>query len=205
MKSKIIILFYIFLISCNGQKKYDAKPINEKIIIKKLDNASLNKILKINKKYQNIIFTNKDTIVELVDNDDYFLESKSKKGESIFNRIAYDKKSHLMIASGAVFIKIKIGIHRKYNEKGQIISEINYDDNYPFSIYELIEKIKLTHKIDLNDTSKIRAVEREFDESFNKFIYAIRYKNNENEPLKYIVVDAKTGVILKEGIVKIIV
>jgi hypothetical protein len=209
MKTKIIMsVICALLISCNGQKKEAIKPINNTIVMKKIDTNYLNKIKEIGKKNQKIQLVENDSVVELVDEGDIYFESRRKNNEFIYNFFSYDKKNHLIFASGTIFHNIPIGIFRRYNEKGELIEEINRDKNYPFSVYDLIEKIKVTHKIDLNNASGQSYVSREFDKVRNIYIYMIAYENDKNKVLqngqsKYISVNGQTGEIVSEGIAKI--
>jgi hypothetical protein len=105
-----------------------------------------------------------------------------------------------MVTSGTRFYDSSIDIFRRYNEKGEIIEEINRNENFSFSVYDLIEKIKITHKINLNDGELDRHVFRGIDKEINKPIYKIKYDINKNDgTYKYITVDGETGQILSEG------
>lgn len=204
MKIKIIMsVICALIISCNGQKKEAIKPINNTIVMKKIDINYLNKIKEIHKKYEKITLTENDTVIELADREGTFFERRRKNNEKLEKRFSYCKNSHLLLAEGTYFYNFPIGIHKEYNKKGELIRERNNDENFPFSVNALIEKIKVTHKIDLNDTTKVSIISRNFDKSFNKYVYDIHYKENINESPKYIAVDGETGEILGEGIVKI--
>jgi hypothetical protein len=202
MKNKVIMtIVCTFLMACNGQKKENVnKPINNKIVMKKLDNSYLNKIKGIKEKIQ---FNENDTVIELADREGTFFERRRKNNEKLEKRFSYCKNSHLLLAEGIYFYNFPIGIHKEYNKKGELIRERNNDENFPFSVNALIEKIKVTHKIDLNDTTKVSIISRNFDKSFNKYVYDIHYKENINDSPKYIAVDGETGEIVSEGILKI--
>jgi hypothetical protein len=122
----------------------------------------------------------------------------------IYSGFAYDKKNNLMFQSGTYFYDFSIGVFRRYNGKGELTEEVNRDKNYAFSVYDLIEKIKLTHQIDLNNPLELLKVERNFDKSLNKYVYIIRYHNDENPRSKYIAIDGQTGEILDEGTTQVI-
>lgn len=181
---------------CNGHKKDNvAIPAIHKIVIKKLDSTYFNKI---NGKKGTIQFAENDSVIELEDYKGVFLEHRRKNKEKLEKRFSYDKKTNLMISSGPYFYEIPIGFHQKYNEKGEVVEEKNQDKNFPFSVYDLIQKIKKTHHIDLNDTTRVIAVSRNFSESSNRHIYAIVYKNGEGEK-KAMSIDGQTGEILYDG------
>jgi len=191
------IIASFFLISCNAQKKQNGmKPINRKIFIKKLDN---NYLKKINKENQKIQFTETDSIIELEDNGDYYFERRQKNNEKIKKSFVYNKNTHLLVATGTLLYDLPIGVHKIYNKKGELIREINYDKNFPFSIYDLIAKIKTTHQIDLNDIKENISVMRDIDKETKKNIYVIFYNKKNDGSYKYITVDGTTGQILSEG------
>lgn len=209
MKTKIImIIICALLLSCNRQNKEEIKPINNKIVMKKLDTNYLNKIIDIGKKNEKIQLVENDSVVQLEDNGDYYYERRQKNNEKLKKSFVYNKTTHLIVANGTLFNDLPIGIHRIYNEKGELIREINYDENYSFSVYDLIEKIKVTHQFDLNNAKVQSYVSRDFDKSRNIYIYMIAYEKDENKVLKngqskYIAVDGQTGEIVSEGITKI--
>ncbi len=148
-------------------------------------------------------YVKSDTIFKLMENKNSFYEESKKVNEKIKNVANYDKDDLHLKSTATYFYQIPIGKTLIYNEDGQIVSEINNDENYPFSVYDLTGKIKTAYGIDLNTSSKVRRVDRLFDDSFNRFIYVVNYQN-EQEPVKYIVLDAQNGEILKEGIVTIV-
>lgn len=198
MKNKtIMIMLCAFLMGCNIYKKENGiKPINGKIVMKKLDNNYLKKIKKENQKIQ---LTENDSIIELEDNGDYYYERRQKNNEKLKKGFVYNKVTHLLVATGTLLDKLPIGIHKIYNEKGELIREINYDENFPFSVYDLIAKIKTTYQIDLNDIENDVSVGKLIDKETGKHIYVIYYDKSDNGSYKYITVDGATGQILSEG------
>ncbi|UFH35062.1 hypothetical protein [Flavobacterium acetivorans] len=180
-------------------KENKIKQIKKMTVMKKIDNNYLKKIKEIDTENEKIQFIKNDTFIELKDQGETYFESKRKSSESISNFIIYDKKNNLMIKSGTYFYNSPIGIYRKYNEKGEILEEINKDEGFSFSVYDLIEKIKLTHNVNLNDGKLDRSVHRGVDNKSGKLIHEINYDINVNKgDFKYIKIDAKTGEILSE-------
>ncbi|WP_264551929.1 hypothetical protein [Flavobacterium sp. N2038] len=200
MKTKMIVIFFAFL-SCNESKKENiSAPINNTIIMKKINTDYLNKINETNLINEKIQFVENDTNVVLIDYGDHYFESKRRFDESIINYIIYNKKNNQMISSGTYFYNSPIDIYRKYNEKGEVIQETDNNKDFPFSISDLIEKIKITHKINLNDGKIDRTVNRGIDEKTGRPTYSIQFDINKDEGhLNYITIDGKTGEILSEG------
>lgn len=206
MKIKLInSILCVFLLSCNGQRKEINSPLYNKIFIKKINKNYLGGIRKIDKKNQKIQFVENDSVVEFTNEGTYFIETRRKKNEEIFNFFSYRKKDSSMFASGTIFHDIPIGFFRRYNEKGKLIEEINRDENYSFSVYELIEKMKIEYQIDLNNVAQQVYVYRDFNKRLQEYVYIIRFydKTIINSQLRYIMVDAKTGNTVGEGITKI--
>lgn len=206
------LLALLFLYGCNRQQE-NTIPINEKVTSKKFNLDSFKKKAKLKKIIRDAKFVyigecefiENDSIYKWEEQEKVFYEEvKNINGK--FKRVSNYNKETLLISSGATFFyRIPIGITRLYNQKGQLIKEINNDENYPFSIFELIIKLRATHNINLDGGQQVGGVDRYFEKSFNRYIYSINYKNAIDNQLKYIVVDAKNGKILKEGILTLII
>lgn len=191
------IIVCVLLMSCNVHKKENGiKPINGKIVIKKFDNNYVKKIKKENQKIQ---LSENDSIIELEDSGDYYFERRKKSNEKLKKVFVYNKITHLLLSEGTLLDKLPIGIHKNYNEKGELIREINFDENFPFSVYDLIAKIKTTYQIDLNDIENDVSVGKLIDKETGKRIYVIYYDKSDDGSYKYITAAGATGQILSEG------
>jgi hypothetical protein len=207
----ILILVVLFITSCN-RKEEKKSLFSEKISAQKFDLKAFEKKAKIKRAIKDGRLINvreselikNDSIFKWEEEENTFYEEKIKDGEKFKKISNYNKTTLFALNNSTLFCNIAIGITKIYSDKGQIVKEINNDENYPFSIYDLIIKIKKSHNIDLNKGLEVRGVNRYFDTSFNKFIYSINYKDNLN-PAKYIIVDAKNGKILKEGLLTIVI
>lgn len=195
------VIFFAFLLSCNQSKKENMNiPINNTIIMKKINTDYLSKIKNNNLINEKIQFVENDSNVILIDYGDRYFEGKRRCDESITNYFIYNKINNQMISSGTYFYNSPIDIYRKYNEKGEVIQETDKNKDFPFSVYDLIEKIKITNKINLNDGKTDRSVNRGIDGETGRPTYTIQFDINTVEGhLNYITVDGKTGEILSEG------
>ncbi|KGO82532.1 hypothetical protein Q763_05370 [Flavobacterium beibuense F44-8] len=72
-----------------------------------------------------------------------------------------------------------------------MIKEINYDEDYSFSVTDLISKLKKEKQIDLNEEKYIVLRHLEKDKPY----YFIRYPFNEIS-FKYIKIDGSSGEII---------
>ena len=61
----------------------------------------------------------------------------------------YNLETELQIIVGQAFFSIHYGIWRFYSKIGKLEREINEDENYKFSIRQLIEKVKKEYHINL--------------------------------------------------------
>jgi hypothetical protein len=194
----LIVSAFILFISCKDKKENENLAVSNIVVVKKIKSDYLNKIRTAHVFNEKIHFAEADTIVELIDQTDRYIETRRRKAESIYDFFVYDKRNNLMIASGTKLYRVGINIFRKYNKNGRVIEERDTNKGFTFSVYDLINKIKKTHNIDLNDGKENRSVLRGFDDKLNKLVYNIRYDQN-NVLYKYITVDGTTGAILASG------
>lgn len=198
MKYKaIMMILCILLTGCNIYKKENGiKPKNTKIILKKFDIKNFKKHSKGKKECE---IVQGDSIFKRTEYNDSFYEEAKKingKFKTVYN---YYKESLIIKSTGKFFGDMPFAVAKFYNEKGEIIKEINYDKNYPFSVYDLIAKIKTTHQMDLNDPKENIDVNKTIDKKTGNYIYEILYNGKNNGSYKYITVDGITGQIFSEG------
>ncbi|MGC4042037.1 MAG: hypothetical protein QM710_14930 [Flavobacterium sp.] len=202
MNKIIPIIAFLFLASCMQKKKENPNIQNEKRTMKKFDIEEFKAKTNLQDDGKRYEYVKNDSVFKLMENKNSFYEESKKVDEKIKSVANYDKEDFHIINSAKYFYRIPIGKTLFYNKEGQIINEIDNDADYAFSVYDLINKVKTTHNIDLNTSPQTKGVDRLFDETFNRYIYSVNYQK-ENEPVKYIIIDAQTGEILKEGILTI--
>lgn len=205
MKNKaILIIVFALLVGCNGEKKNNNTTIrNKENGMKKFDIEEFIQKTQGQGDNKQCEFSKNDSVFKLMETPESFYEESQKNNEKFRSVASYDKQDLHIVSSTQYFYKIPIGKTKFYNEEGQVVSEKNNDEHYPFSVNALINKVKLSHGIDLNTSSKVRGVKRKFDGTFGKYVYIVNYQNGD-EPIKYIVVDAQDGEILQEGIVTVV-
>lgn len=202
-KKSVLLVIFIILTNCNKDKKDIIELPGKKNFMKKIDSYSVREINKIGKEFQKKQIIKDDSIIELSHNQDYFFEAKRKKNELIYNKSSYDKETHIIVTSLNTFRNISIGTERRFNKKGEVIFELNHDQNFEFTIYDLINKLKITNNLDLNNEEQVKGVDRKFDNSLNKFVYYVRYKKAGEMNISYIILDGQNGEILDEGLSKV--
>ncbi|OXA94733.1 hypothetical protein [Flavobacterium hercynium] len=112
----------------------------------------------------------------------------------------YNEKTSMLLTYVLQFYQFPIGTAKHYDENGILIKEIDYDKPYPFSLKELIEKIKEEYNIDLEDKEQQAVVSRQIQEDLQKPIYEVYLLNDEfNSKPNYILIDGQTGAVLFES------
>lgn len=200
MKNKITAIICFILLGCNRNVN-ESQTKDNLIIMKKFDIENFKKNTKSGKTEKQCEFIIGDSIFKCRELENSFYEEAKKKNENLKLVSNYYKTTKTLKNSGSSFYSIVFGVSKFYNEQGELIDEINYDENFSFSVYDLINKIKDVYDIDLKNTTKIANVIRGFDKSNNKFYYNILFKKSEGqeENTKFITVDGQTGEIIDEG------
>lgn len=196
-----LLLIFVCQISCTGQKKESTQKkvksskIIKKRIMKKFD------IKMFNEKQSNGKFVSErnDSIVELIDDGNCFREIIRKKNENFEYYSEYDKNNHQIVKEGKMFSKFPFGKHKTYNDKGEIVKEEDYDKDYPFSIDDLILKMKKDFKIDININKEKLSVNRFIKDVDKKPYYRIVYPLD-NYSFRLIIVNGVTGDIYEDKI-----
>ena len=114
----------------------------------------------------------------------------------------YDKRTKNLLLAGQTFYSMEIGKWNYYDKLGKSIKELDMDESFPFSIENLIKKLKTEYNIDLLDVSKKIIVSR--GEVNNQSYYEILIPiipaiQGEYEFKKYNI-DGKTGETLLDTI-----
>jgi hypothetical protein len=210
-----IFLFSFYILICcngNGQKKgINQKKTDHKIkIMKKLDHKiRIMKKLDIKKfeKYKSgnkFEYTENDTVYTLAStgNDNEYCQSIKAINKNFKDIFIYDKSTLNLKREGLIFLKMPIGIHVFYDEKGKVNKQIDFDEGFTFTIDDLILKMKKNFNIDISQELKGLEISRGINQensipSYNIFIRLdnILSKN------RHIEVDGRTGEIISDKIV----
>jgi hypothetical protein len=88
--------------------------------------------------------------ITLKDAGAYYTEEIRKESNSPFaTTYRFFKSSLKLKGSGSLFYKIATGVFKEYNEKGELVSEKDFDAQYKFTIDSLIDKMKKEFNINL--------------------------------------------------------
>jgi hypothetical protein len=153
MKKLIVLFIGICLvpINCLGQNNKESasnKKLDQKII----------EIFKKEGKYKKIINDTLFTLTETKSNYTYIAKPVNEN----FRKISiYYKKTLTLSYECQNFIRMRIGLEKKYDENGNLIREANFDEGFEnFTVNDFIITVKKELKIDLNKDIKELGVSR---------------------------------------------
>ncbi len=136
-----------------------------------------------NKRAQ-LLFNYKDNEVQIEESDEI----------TPYTRWAtYNLETEVQTAVGQSFFDTDYGIWRFYSKIGKLEREINQDENYKFSIRQLIEKVKKEYHINL-ELKEERGYVSRFNENGKYYYHLILFpKDIYDEPTQHIMIDGQTG------------
>ena len=110
-------------------------------------------------------------------------------------RYFFDKEGKLT-ENKNFFSDVETGIWKTYSKDGKVLTEVDKDQHYPFSINEVVAFSK-KHKGDL---SKNGSIERSYDEKLKKYVYEIQWIVDESARsyTQAYILDGSDGKIIKE-------
>lgn len=113
-----------------------------------------------------------DTIIKLYEGRDQYKKELISDDYSFKKTFVYDKTKNLLVNQFSLFYGTPVGIWKSYDEKGVLINLKNYDENFDFSVNELIPMLKEDLQVDLiSDTNYQSLLIDRF--SYKLFFYQI--------------------------------
>ncbi|KIC02811.1 hypothetical protein OA88_06715 [Flavobacterium sp. JRM] len=95
--------------------------------------------------------------IYLLEHTDSYQQTVTYLNTPIKKRHLYDKKTLNVTKEIESFYDCIIGFRREFNEKGELIKEINNDKPFKFSWQDLVKKMKQEYAIDLmNENDQIK-------------------------------------------------
>jgi hypothetical protein len=194
MKIKIFVAILLFtIIACKSQ----TTNLN-----KNLEHFNIDKF-----KY---LVTNPDTGLLILENGDetYYIKSVNNQGyivriekkDTPFTIVKVFHENKSLLTKGEEFYNFRIGIYKEYDEIGNLIKEINYDQDYKFSIADLAKKIKEEYKIDILQRSPWVKVMRDKIDSIVIYKIMVYLKENKYSDTKNFNIDGTTGKVISEEV-----
>ncbi|WP_264847406.1 hypothetical protein [Capnocytophaga catalasegens] len=115
------------------------------------------------------------------------------------NIYVYNRNTKLLITYVKEIYMTEI-IYRQYDNIGKLIKEESSNNDYKFSIKDLIEKIRKEYEVNLEDRREGATLNKQQDKEKNWY-YEIRIDTKESplvKKMKYILIDGETGKTLYE-------
>lgn len=174
---------------CNNDLNSNAKEVPKKLDPKKI---------LIFQSLKNQEYIANDTLFKLEESDKVYTEITKPIHNNFERHTYYDKNSLKLKGDCYYFSKMIIGNYKFYDEKGNLIKEIDYDKGFSFTADDLILKVKQEFKIDLNkDLKGIEIYRGSHTFNFHTYTISMTLKTVNGYP-KYrsIVIDGTFGFIL---------
>lgn len=183
----------INLISCLGQtsQKQDKNKTNQK-----MEKFDVTKIINGFGAESEIKFTKDDTIYEVLDSNNQYVETRKKISESFTRHLVYDKKTLSLLKESTSFSKISYGIYREFDTMGNVLKEVNLDEKFEFSLDNLLKLVKIKYEVDFNQVLN-NSVYRGFDEHLGRYVYKI-HQHIDDYKMRYIIIDGQTGDVISD-------
>lgn len=206
MKQLTLIILFFSLSGCDGQNKKvaTAKNLNKDKTPHLINKNSMKQFIL--EEYKDWEYD--DSYTSSTD-EHRFLKKGNEKAEIYFHSsgiqlrlksvnspfekvFGYSNSTKSLLGEAVEFYGVPIKKNIQYNEKGQIIKEIDYEKPYKFSIEDLIEKIKEEYNVDLGDKREGAFAGRR--EKNGIFYYEVNLESKkEPQKIDYILIDGNTG------------
>jgi hypothetical protein len=192
---KFIIIISVLLMSCSMKLNKNNHNLNnykmKKFKIEEFKNLNL----KINEKHSLI---KNDTIIELAEYENHFIKYTKTINSAFQKREVFNKLNFLILGEEDYFHMFPIGVSKKYDFNGILIETKNNDEKYPFSVNQLIDKMKTVYNIDITNTNNI-GVGRRYE--MNVYIYNVIIPTQDPiSSVREIIIDGSNGNIISDKI-----
>jgi hypothetical protein len=209
MKTLIYLFFATaILVECCGQNNNSSINIKKEKIMKKFDakryeNLPLDSTQRNTEKNKTYISGNKRIQVEYEKDSTVFV-SETEINSPYSNRKRYyiSTNKNQLSAEIKYFNGMPIGICKEYDEDGNVIKETDFDENYYFSIQQLIEKMENDFGIDLitpknsnNQNEKLQIVYGVGRDN-SSHSYIVQISNGMH--YRRIIIDGKNGEVISD-------
>lgn len=139
-----------------------------------------------------------DNLVRVEDHDPYFVALIT--GNTNFSKeMIIAKKTENVITEKVEFLKMPYGYQREFNDKGEVVKEVDLEEGFNFKIDDLIDKVKRDFKIDLTTPMKGLVFRKSIaGDPPLYYLYIPMYDGSEEKRL--LIFDGNTGNIIENKI-----
>ncbi len=144
----------------------------------------------------NFTISNGTQVRQIKESDGYTVEMRPVNSAYVYSS-GYNKKGEITI-TGVRFYGNGVKKWIYFNDKQEIIKEIDNDQPYPFSIEALAELLKDNYGINLYDPRQILVMQRYIDTTnTHKPVYVVyAFQKNSTNKLDGLLIDGETGKVL---------
>ena len=125
------------------------------------------------------------------------------------HRIRYTYcKNTLKLKSKYVYFYDAITYKKIYNERGNLIKNVNYNSLYHFTICNLIHKMKQKYQIDVlspTDVGRCKSIHRGLNKRTGHKWYTIIFLTPDHSSLREVSFDGNTGKLISDSIEKMLI
>lgn len=194
MKTKIIIaILLLSVVSCKSQITITNKNMEYFDINAFRENNA-------NENEKNFILENGDKIQQFKGSGNKgYIERKEYANTAYDLYKEYYENGNLKVKVN-MFYNFQVKLRKEYDEKGNLTEEIDYDNDYKFSIDDLGKKMKEEYNIDILKRSPWVKVMRDKIDSGVIYKVMVYLKENKYSDTKNYTVDGITGKVISEKV-----
>ncbi|WP_154652543.1 hypothetical protein [Flavobacterium rivuli] len=193
MKIKFLAFFLLITFAVSAQNTAHVKSVKKAHKLNLSDFKNSKKVRWEN--YTQLI--KNDTVFRFSKEDGKIRKEFFKRNENAKKIEMYDDQTFSPLSESSMFFNFPTGSYRKYDSKGNIIQEINYDKDYRVSLMDIISLAKAKFNIDITQKISGVGVTRGFDEHFKKNVYTLSLPVNE-QSYRFVIIDATSKKILSD-------
>lgn len=146
-------------------------------------------------------YVDKGYNILLIETPIHYIKIVSKIDENLKTHYLYDKNSLLLIGEQQYFLSIPTNQYVNYTDKGESIKNKEFMSSFPFSIIQLIDKMKNDFNLDINKKNERLTIGIDYDENHLPYYY-VRYPIHDgaDNSYRFIKIDATSGKFISENV-----
>jgi len=182
----------IFLIGCMSGHVYAQSGIDS--MKKKMEKFDLTRLNQLKKKHKTEDTLADGSIVKYIENADIIQESVIEPNGLFQTHKQYFRENLMLKREERKFYDMPIGKVIDYNRTGKIISEIDYDALFPYSLTNLTKDVLQNYQVDLLKDKNF-GIQRHIEDKTNPYYELHLYNGN---VIHVVLISGTTGKIISE-------
>jgi len=142
-------------------------------------------------------YENENELVRIEDHNPFYVVKINSKN-NFSKTLVVSKKSNNILKKKIYFLTMPYGYETEYDEDGKIISKVNNEEDFAFTIDQLIDKVKRDFNIDITTPMKGLLFRKSIAGDPPLYhLYIPTYEGSEEK--RVLLFDGNTGRLLKEN------